>query len=229
MDSPSARPFVIAIGGTSGSGKSALVKRVASLLGEATTLFFDDYASVSSYPSDIEAWVRDGAHSDGWKTPQFATDLLALRHGQPISPPGGVAQQQPAPYIVVEEPFGRERQEMRAAIDLVAVIDVPLEVALARRIRRDLQSAPKDSATSVEALRSLDQFLEVYLDHRLREAYQITNRRALATCDVVLDGLKPTDELAEQVVQAARAQSSRSRALSVPLPERRDGFGQNAS
>ena len=87
----SARPFVIAIGGPSGSGKSALVNRTASLLGDTTTLFFDDYASVSTYPNDFGAWIQDGANPDEWKTPRFATDLIALRQGHPISPPGGAA------------------------------------------------------------------------------------------------------------------------------------------
>ncbi len=204
---PATRPFVIAVGGPSGSGKSALVNQTASLLGDAITLFFDDYASVSAYPSDIGAWVRDGANPNEWKTPGFATDLLALRQGHPISPPGGATQREPARYVVVEEPFGRERQEMREAIDLVAIIDVPLEVALARRIRRNIQPVLEDSAASVEYLRSLGQFLDAYLDHQLREAYLIINRLALATCDVILDGLKPIEELAEQLVQAARARN----------------------
>src|SRR5262245_62134529 len=42
--------FVIVIGGTSGAGKSSLVRRTAELLGDAVTLHFDDYKSVSVYP-----------------------------------------------------------------------------------------------------------------------------------------------------------------------------------
>ena len=202
-----ARSFVIAIGGPSGSGKSSLVNRTASLLGNAITLFFDDYASVSTYPSDFGAWIRDGADPNEWRTPRFATDLLALRRGQPISPPGGASHREAARYIVVEEPFGRARQEMREAIDLVAIIDLPLEVALARRIRRNIRPAIEDSAASVECLRSLNQFLDAYLDGQIREGYIVINRIALATCDVRLDGMKPIEELAKQVVQAVRARN----------------------
>lgn len=202
-----ARPFVIAIGGPSGSGKSSVVNRTARLLGDAVTLFFDDYASVSTYPNDIGAWIRDGANPNEWKTPRFAMDLIALRQGQPIAPPGGALRREAARYIVVEEPFGRERQEMREAIDLVAIVDLPLEVALARRIRRNIQPALEDSAASAECLRSLGQFLDAYLDRQIREAYMVINRIALATCDVILDGLKPIDELAEQVAQAVRTRS----------------------
>lgn len=202
-----AQPFVIAIGGPSGSGKSTVVNRTASLLGDAITLFFDDYASVSTYPSDIGAWIRDGANPNAWKTPRFARDLLALRQGDPISPPGGATQRASARFIVVEEPLGRERQEMREAIDLVAIVDLPLEVALARRICRNIQAGLEDSAAAVECLQSLNQFLNAYLDGQIREGYLAINRIALATCDVILDGLKPSEELAEQVVQAVRART----------------------
>ncbi|HLZ09356.1 MAG TPA: hypothetical protein VKT80_12250 [Chloroflexota bacterium] len=206
-DSRNARPFVIAIGGPSGSGKSSLVYRIVSLLGDAMTLFFDDYASVSTYPSDFGAWIRDGAKPDEWKTPRLAVDLAALRQGQPILPPDGAARRESARYIVIEEPFGRERQEMRDLIDLVAIVDLPLEVALARRIRRNIQSGLHDSAASIECLQSLDQFLNAYLDGPLREGYIAINRVALKTSDVVLDGMKPIDELADQVVQAVRART----------------------
>jgi uridine kinase len=202
-----ARPFVIAIGGPSGSGKSAVVNRTASLLGNAVTLFFDDYAAVSTYPSDFAAWIRDGANPEEWKTPRFAADLFALRQGQPAPLPDRATKRELAQYVVVEEPFGRERPEMREAIDLVAIIDLPLEVALARRIRRNIQPALEDPTVGLECLRSLDQFLGAYLDQQIREGYLVINRIALATCDVILDGLKSTEALAEQVVLAVRART----------------------
>ena len=202
-----ARPFVIAIGGPSGSGKSSLVQRTAHLLGDALTLFFDDYASVSTYPTDFAAWIRAGANPNDWKTPHFARDLTALRQGQPLSPPGNPIQLQSPGTIVVEEPFGRARQEMRELVDLVAIIDLPLEVALARRMRRNIQAGLADGAASVECLRSLGQFLDAYLDGHVREGYQIIQRTAAATCDLLLDGLMPVDELAEQVVRMVRSRT----------------------
>jgi uridine kinase len=111
---------------------------------------------------------------------------------------------------------------MRAVIDLVAIIDLPLEVALARRMHRNIQSALSSSAASTECLRSLSQFLDAYLDGHIREGYLAINRIALASCDVVLDGLKPIDELVEQLVQAVRAQSrGRSTAGSASPPTSR--------
>ena len=66
--------YIIAVSSVSGGGKTTLVKRIADFLG-GTTLFFDDYASVSEKPSDIRKWVDNGADVNEWKTPQFAQDL----------------------------------------------------------------------------------------------------------------------------------------------------------
>ncbi len=219
-----ARPFVVAIGGPSGSGKTALVRRVAALLGDATTLFFDDYASVSTYPTDIGAWVRDGADPDAWKTPRFAGDLTALRRGRPISPPDGGARRASARHIVVEEPFGRARREMREAIDLVAMIDLPLEVALARRIRRNIRPALDDGADGAACLQDLGRFLDAYLDHQMREGYLAAHRVALASCDVTLDGLRPIEELAERVVRAVRARDESAASLIGPGTTKQAGL-----
>ena len=60
--------YIIAVSSVSGGGKTTLVKKIAEFL-RGTTLFFDDYASVSEYPPDIKKWVEDGADVNEWKTP----------------------------------------------------------------------------------------------------------------------------------------------------------------
>jgi len=129
--------YIIAVSSVSGGGKTTLVKRTADFL-KATALFFDDYAAVSKYPSDIKKWVEDGADVNEWKTPQFAQDLAALRNGNSILSPIDGVNILPSEFIVIEEPMGRERAEMASLIDFVVVIDTPLEIALTRRLLRDL-------------------------------------------------------------------------------------------
>ena len=125
--------YVIAVSSVSGGGKTTLVKSAAFLL-RGTTLDFDDYASISQYPPDLKKWVEDGADVNEWKTPQFAQDLAALRRGESIVSPLDGASILPSEFIVIEEPMGRERVEMASLIDFVAVIDTPLDIALARRL-----------------------------------------------------------------------------------------------
>jgi hypothetical protein len=94
------------------------------------------------------AWVAEGANPAAWVVPNMTVDLLELRHGRPI--PHRVTKQvtMPTPIIVVEEPFGRSRPELGRLIDFVAVLDTPLEVALARRLLRELRCGEKSERGS---------------------------------------------------------------------------------
>jgi uridine kinase len=110
--------FVIAIAGSSGAGKTTLVKLVSQLLRDAVTFYFDDY---SEYPQDLTQWLAQGADPRQWHTPHLVTDLQTLKAGIPVvlselahrhraalgeKEFSGVLK--PARFIVTDEPFGRE-------------------------------------------------------------------------------------------------------------------------
>jgi hypothetical protein len=202
--------YIIAISSVSGGGKTTLVKRTADFL-RGTALFFDDYASVSEYPPDIKKWVEDGADVNKWKTPQFARDLAALKRGDSVVSPIDGASILPSEFIVIEEPMGRERAEMATLIDFVAVIDTPLEIALTRRLLRDLgpislediEKATKEQLAEgvVQIVIYLKDYLSGYLDAG-RDLYIAVQERAKENCDLVLDGSQSIDELAQQLVTA---------------------------
>ena len=139
-------PFVVAVSSISGGGKSTLVREAARLL-SATALFFDDYSGPEHYPADSAAWLADGADPNQFKSPGFADDLSALTRNEPIIRDDETLK--PSRYIVIEEPMGRERDEMRPLIDFVAVIDTPPQIALARRLLRDLNHFPTDKLDSM--------------------------------------------------------------------------------
>jgi hypothetical protein len=202
--------FVIAIGSISGGGKTTLVKKTAERL-NAPWLLFDEYKTVSRYPQDLRKWLDEGADVNEWKTPQFARDVAALRRGESVTSPRDGRIVQPSEYIVIEEPMGRSRAEMAPHIDFVAVIDTPLEIALCRGIMRDtnhfhiddLETASREEL--VHSQEGLYDYLRGYLGfylYALREFYIAEYEQAAATCDLVLDGQLPADELAGQLVAA---------------------------
>ena len=202
--------FVIAISSVSGGGKTTLIKKTAELLNGAT-LLFDEYKTLSQYPQDVRKWLDDGANVNEWKTPQFARDVAALRRGESVISPKDGRIVQPSEYIVIEEPFGRERAEMAPHIDFVAIVDTPLEIALCRGIMRDTMHFHIDDldAASREQLvnsqKALYDYLHGYLGFYLyagRELYIAVQEHAKATCDLVLDGQLPADKLARQLVAA---------------------------
>lgn len=188
------------------------MKCTADLL-RATALHFDDYASVSEYPPDIKQWVEEGADVNEWRTPQFARDVVALKRGESIVSPKDGARIRPSEFIVIEEPMGRARAEMATLIDFVAVIDIPLEIALARRLlrdldpisRQDIEKATKEKPAEglVQIVTYLEDYLSGYLDAG-RALYIAVQERAKANCDLVLDGSLSVDELARQIVTAVQ-------------------------
>ncbi len=210
---PSHEPqvFVVAVSGTSGSGKSTLVRALAEALspaggsepsdrGAALAMFFDDYAGVSDLPeNDLPGWLARGADIDEWRTDRLVADLTALVGGGSILSLDGASTIGPVDTIVLEEPFGRARSAVRPLIDLALHIDLPLHVALARRLRRDFVA--DEGEIDAEQAARLRGYLDMYLDVGGR-IYEEAARRAAEVADVVLDGeLGSADLLAVALAQ----------------------------
>ena len=203
--------FVIAISGTPGAGKTTPVRRVAYALGDAVALHFDDYKSVARYPADMASpagltnWIKEGKDLDAWKIPQLLDDLKALRNGQAISLPADQGEIEPAKFIVLEEPSGRARTGLQELIDMVVLIDLPLEIALARQVVDYIGYCLKE--LSDEDLRkALQRFVERYEHYLLvREYYLAVVEGARRDCDLILDGTRPTEELTQEIVVAVQS------------------------
>ena len=191
--------LVVAISGISGAGKTSLVQQVASQLDDAVALHFDDYATVSEYPTNLAQWVSEGADPNQWKTPQLVADLTALRHGRAITLPVSEAILQPARFVIVEEPFGRERAGMDALIDLAVCIDLPLEIALARQLLRDTEWCLREKSANYLSI-YIEEYLTNYLNNGIRDMYAKVSAKLRKTCDLVLDGRRVLNELADEVV-----------------------------
>ena len=197
-------PFVTAVSGVSGAGKTSLVDSTVALLGDAVSLHFDDYAAVSTYPADLRAWMDAGADVDEWKTPALAADLRRLRAGEPITLPNSDRIIHPARWILVEEPFSRLRREMAGLIDLAVHIDVPGDVLLARRLLRRIaehRHLPHDT---------LVDHLQRDLEHHVTAGHALDTLAAVMirdSADLHLDGREGVEALARQLAEAMRERS----------------------
>ena len=114
---------VVAISGISGAGKTSIVKQLASEF-NCPFLLFDDHTDKDTYPQDMKCWLIKGADVSFIKTPKFVSALVSLLSNNRSQ------------YIFIEEPFGKERDAMLPLIDYVVLLDQPLELCLARIIRR---------------------------------------------------------------------------------------------
>ena len=187
--------MVIGISAISGGGKTALTLRVAELLGNAVTIHFDDYDDSTIHPENMREWFNAGADYNAWEPPVFTEHLRSLKAGGSVLSVDGGAAIGPAKYVVVDAPLGRAQSESGMLIDFMVYVDTPLDVAMARRILRDLERT-RDQDVS-EYLADLRSDLVGYLNGA-REIY--AHKQVAETSDLVLDGQLSLDELAKAVL-----------------------------
>ncbi len=130
--------LVVAVSGTSGAGKSTLVgdlsERLRGLALWVETVHFDDFTGESDLPrGDVSGWVARGGRPGEWRAEGMERHLLGLV----ASCTSGGERDEAASVVLVEEPFGRARPGLGRLVDLSVHLQVPLHLALARRLLRE--------------------------------------------------------------------------------------------
>jgi uridine kinase len=193
-------PLIVSVCGAPGSGKSALIGSAVAALGDADSLHaFEEYSHISDFPSDIPRWLAAGANPNEWRSDKLVKDLAQLHSGRDVTLPAGNRVVKAARTVLIEDFFGRKRTALAPFLTSVVYVNVPLEIALARRLLRDINRGPfKDD--SQKARDYVASFCGRYLGE-LRELYVIANRYAAEDADLILDGMKPTDLLTREFLQ----------------------------
>ena len=209
MEKECSKPRVVVISGSVGSGKTTLTERLADLLGGSPVLIFDHYEQYAEWPQDIDQWIRAGADPNQVRVPRLKEDLLSLLKGTSITHPLDNRTINSSEYILVEEPSGRERQEIAEYIDLVVYVDVPQDMCVVRVVQRALGMTGPDFERTVESesrqglarrLKAVAFWLAQY--ERMRSVYIEVSGIVKQKADIVVDGLRPVDEIAQQVLDA---------------------------
>jgi uridine kinase len=192
----SARRYVVAVSGPTGSGKSALAQALVARLEDACALHMDDYERMTREPvAEVQRWAERGANFDELAVPLLGEHLARLKAGQPVR---DIA---PRKYIVFETQFGRAHTATGGLIDLLIWIDLPLELALARKLKAFAAGALGD-ANPRERLAWLDAYLGNYLT-LVRRLLVLQAERVRPQAELVLDGsgaLEPMAMRAQQYV-----------------------------
>jgi len=193
-------PFIIAVAGMPGAGKSTLIRNAVQALGDADSLQFDDYTRGSDYPN-IPEWVAAGCDPNQWVSPGLGEHLALLKHGLKVHTPNTDRVIQPRRFIFLEEPFGRARAAVAEYVDMVVAIDLPIDMALACRLVRDINT-PQMAADPQAARDHVESYCRKFLFESRRELILVGQRCALKNCDLVLDGTKPVAALTAELVAA---------------------------
>jgi len=169
-------PLSIGVSAAAGGGKSTLVRALGERIDGAVTVFFDDHPV--TMPSNPLQWLSEGADFNEWKSDSLEAELASLRERR-------------VP-VVFEAPLGRAHTATGRFIDFLVFIDTPLEVALARWVRRRL-----GEDTSIDEITVL---LDIY-ETVLRPVYLEQRRQVMPEADLVVDGLAEVKVWVDQVIR----------------------------
>jgi uridine kinase len=198
---PSSNSTVIVVAGGMASGKTTLVKKLAEKLENAATLIFDQYDRYAIWPQEMDKWIQEGADPNQVTVPKMIEDLRKLLAGKEIDHPNENRKITPSKYILIEDPFGLEREEIAQYADLLLFVDIPPDVSVVRLVRRAIgmkdeefekEIKSESKAQLLKRLNSIAIWLKQYM--RLRSGFGITEI-IKQKADFVVDGMKPIEEM----------------------------------
>jgi len=202
------KPHVIVISGYIGSGKSTIAESLSKKLNDAPILFFDHYEKYVEWPPDIKQWIEDGANPEQIRIPKLKDDLHTLLKGSSITDPFNQKTITPSEYIILEEPSGRERNEIKEFIDLVVYIDVPQDICVLRLIERVINmDAWKNGGTfegeSRESLVKQLNAVASWITHykRFRSMYIVGSSKVKAKADFIVDGMESVEGITTSIIK----------------------------
>jgi uridine kinase len=162
-------PTMIAIAGPSGSGKSTLAQALADQLGhdQCQCLALDNYYRDLRHLSPAERALRDFDHPAAWESELLIAQITALKQGHSIALPqydftahARTDHPQllaPSPYIILEGLFALCYPALNAIIDLPIFIDIDDNIALERRLQRDVIERGRTRESVIEQFQTTDQ------------------------------------------------------------------------
>ncbi|MBB5762683.1 uridine kinase [Methylorubrum rhodesianum] len=184
-------PFVLAICGPPGSGKSTLSHALSERFGGAPVLAYDAYEEITGWPPErVAAWLASGAPLNAVPVPGLTEDLAQLRRGEPVPDRerGGtlrLSRRVARPVIVLDTLLGRAHPGTGAQIDHLVWLDLPLDVALARKLRSFTGEGQRDPSAASRLLAGLDAYLGRY-DTLLHPTYALQRERVRPAADQIL-------------------------------------------
>ena len=193
---------IVGISSVSGGGKTTVTRRLVEVIGDAVALHFDDYDDTNVHPDDLHRWFADGADYEAYQTPVFSRHLQALKAGLSIRYPVEGKYGGPSRYVVADAPLGRTHSESGKSIDLMVFIDTPLDIAMVRRILRDIKR--RDPSMADDTLMRVKGELSGY-EGGARPIYENFQERMRAVSDLIVDGALDIDLIVERIRSEMRS------------------------
>ena len=168
---------IISISSISGGGKTTIINALKNALPKSVSLHFDDYSFDENI--DYEKWIESGGDYNDWDLALLKNDIDRLIKKTEVD------------YVLLDYPFAYKNDLINPYIDVAIYIDTPLDVALGRRIVRDMKNS------SNEEIRA---YVDRYVKYE-RPLYQFMLDTIPPNSDMIVDGTKSVDEIVEKILQ----------------------------
>ncbi|MDP4011331.1 MAG: uridine kinase [Candidatus Roizmanbacteria bacterium] len=145
------RPFILGIAGGTGSGKTTISHKIQEYFNhDVIYIPHDRYYKDQSSKSMEERVKTNYDHPDALETDLFIKQLGDLLEGKTVEIPEydftnhtrkkGVATKiSPSPFIIVEGILIFHEPKLRDLMDLKVYVDVPADIRILRRTKRDIE------------------------------------------------------------------------------------------
>lgn len=169
---------VIAIAAVTAGGKTTIVNEIKKSLPNVQSLHFDDY-QFNGEVDDFHNWVMQGADYSVWDLSPFVKDICEIK------------EKEKCEYLLLDYPFAYCHKALSEYIDCAIFVDTPLDIALARRVLRDMKEATGEE---------IRKDMEFYMKYA-RVAYVQMQKDVLASSDYVIDGTKELEEKVDEIIK----------------------------
>ena len=168
---------IIAVSAVTAGGKTTAGNAVKEKLPRCTSLHFDDY-SFEGEVDDFHQWVLDGTDYNVWNLSPLKADIENIISSGEYD------------YLLLDYPFAYRNDLIRDYIDCAVFIDTPLDIAMARRILRDMNNASADEIRDE---------MNIYLNYA-RIAYVQMLKDIKPSSDYVVDGTQNLKTITEELL-----------------------------
>ena len=168
---------IISVAAVTAGGKTTIVNELKKRLPNSRSLHFDNYTFEGEVDNFFQ-WVLDGANYHVWNLTPLENDILKIRSE-------GICD-----HLILDYPFAYCHDTIKPYIDTAFFIDTPLDIALARRILRDMSDATADE---------IRHDLEMYLKYA-RIAFIQMQKDILPSSDYVIDGTLSIEDIVNEIV-----------------------------
>ncbi|MBT9384340.1 AAA family ATPase [Pseudooceanicola sp. CBS1P-1] len=178
-------PPVITISGPPGSGKTTLARGLARHLGLGVVHYDDHEVFTRQPPAAIAAWLARGAPYAEMEAPGLAGAIAAeCARGR---------------GLVLDTPLGPLDPALRGRAVRAAWIDLPADLALARKLRQLNDSVQPGQATAFRGW--LGGYLAAY-EEIVRPACGVQAARLAPLCPIRIDGTASASACLDSLIRA---------------------------